>query len=90
MAAHLKRAYFLLHILAVEAGLWLARLFIQSESNMNIGHFTLKGAGIDSTVVGNKTVAQGVESNAAVHGASVDINVAQATGQLLGHRALAT
>ena len=89
MIAHFQRANLLLHTLTIEVSVRTSGLSIQLERDMDVGHLFLQLFGFHTTVSLEEPLAQGIESDATVHGARVYIDVADLTGKVLGHGALA-
>ena len=88
VVAHLQRANLLLDALTVQIGVGAPRLGIEHKRDMDIGHLGLQRRRVYAAVLTEEAPAEGVEGDAAIHGARVNIDVADLTGQVLGHRAL--
>ena len=89
MTAYLKRADFLFYALTVQIGVRTSGLPVQLERDVDVGHLLLQFLYLYTTVSLEEPLAKGIESDATVHGTRVDIDVANLTGKVFGHGALA-
>ena len=87
VTAHLEAAYLEFHILAIEecGGLAVDEALVDVDIRHYLAQLLLEYA----TVGCKELMAQGIEGDAAIHGACVNINIAHTTGKFLGHCAFA-
>ena len=88
MTAHLEGADLLFHVFVVQVGVGASGLRVELEADMDMGHLGLQLVGLDAAILVEQSLSEGIEGDAAVHGASVDIDIAHFTGEILGHGAL--
>ena len=89
VVADLHGAYVVLDELAVEIGVGASSLGIIAEGDVYVGHGCLKSLCVDVALWVYHAVLHGIEGDAAIHGAGVDIDVAHLACEVFGHGALA-
>ena len=90
MAGYFHGTDVALHEFAIEIGVGTTCLGIEFKRDVNIVHTGTQTSLVDAAISCKQSVAQGEKGDAAIHGASIYINIAHLTGQVFGHRALST
>ena len=87
VVGYLERTNLLFNALTIEIGVRTPCLRVELERDFDLWHLLFEGFGVDAVVVAEQSVAKGIESDRAIHGARVDIDVSYLPSEVLGHRA---